>query len=137
MKFIKVAGIAIGILLLLGAISQMSGKQPFKVQLRGVDLRITNIGDQPIDLVETVINERPECTPQGLVRVPDDAEQRKLKYESNPFARPTPDEYYHLDPGPYATQTLKTGDQAIRTSRCASVVKVRLRTSLGDFTYTF
>ena len=76
MKFIKVAGIAIGILLLLGAISQMSGKQPFKVQLRGVDLRITNIGDQPIDLVETVIYERPECTPQGVVRVPDVAVQR-------------------------------------------------------------
>lgn len=136
-KTLKIIGLGILGLIAVGVISQMATKQPFKVELNGVDLRITNVGDEPIQLLETLVNDRPECTPLGYVRVPDNEEQRRLKIQSNPFVHPTPDDLFHLDPGPYGPKTLKVGDQAFRTSRCSAVVKVRLHTDRGDYLYSF
>lgn len=90
---------------------------PLEVRVtRGIfslQLQITNVGKDKIDIREVIVNDRPDC---DFFLDPTDADAARQ-------ARLSP-------------RTLNVGDVAYHNVRC-TVVRARIRTSQGTFEYSF
>lgn len=113
MKVLAVIGLALlgllGFAFTLALLDDAPG--PLAVTLHQKSyLEITNIGTGPIRIIETSINDRPECTP------------RRMQGDNQPVPE----------------RTLKVGETAIVFASCfGEVVRTRISTDKGVLTYTF
>jgi hypothetical protein len=112
MKALAIVGLAVlaAILVIAVAVEMADeGSSPLEVRLEyGKLMYIKNVGAGPIRIRETLVNDRPECSPRAA------------------GGRPVPEE------------SLKVGEVTLRGSFCSGeVVRAKIKTDKGVYDYTF
>ncbi len=112
MKVLAIVGLVVLAAMLVIAVAvEMAdeGSSSLEVRLEyGKLMYIKNVGAAPIRIRETLVNDRPECTPRAA------------------GGQPVPEE------------SLKVGERVLRASPCSGeVVRVKIRTDKGVYEYTF